>query len=137
MKNRSYSELKRLRTYEERLNYLKLNGVVGSESFGFDRYLNQRFYNSVEWKRVRNEVILRDGGNDLGVEDNPIPGRIYIHHMNPLTLDDLNDSTDNLMNPEYLISVSRDTHNAIHYGSDPVRTEFAERQPNDTCPWRK
>lgn len=137
MKNRSYSELMRLETFEERFRYLKLSGTVGEASFGFERYLNQNFYRSKEWKRIRNEVILRDNGCDLGVDGYPIGGRVIIHHMNPINEDDIENSTDILLNPEYLISVSQDTHNAIHYSDEHLlQTKPIERKLWDTCPWR-
>lgn len=135
---RTYKELSRLPTFLERYRYLKLDGTVGEETFGFERYLNQKFYRSQEWKTVRNHVIARDLGRDLGMEGYDICGRVYVHHMNPIDPEDIQDSADILMNPEYLICVSFSTHNAIHYGSeDLLATEPAERKPNDTCPWRK
>ena len=135
---RTYSELITLPTFEERFEYLKLNGKVGNDTFGFDRYLNQVFYRSREWKRVRNQVILRDNGCDLGIPDRQIFDRIYIHHMNPLLPEDIVNQTSFLMNPEYLICVSFDTHNAIHYGDANLlpKTHITERSPNDTAPWR-
>lgn len=134
---KTYSELIRLATFEERFRYLRLSGGVGYETFGFDRYLNQKFYASTEWKRVRDAVILRDNGCDLGVSDRIIGGKVLIHHMNPLTRDDILNRNDKLMNPEFLICVSHATHNAIHYGSeDLLVTTPPERKPNDTCPWR-
>lgn len=139
---RRYSELSKLKTFEERYEYLKLGGIVGESTFGFDRYFNQAFYHSPEWKKVRQLVILRDSdGNsvlDLGVEDHPISGRIYIHHMNPISLSDIENKTDFLLNPDFLICVSKDTHDAIHYGADHVftRNEIIERKPFDTCLWR-
>ena len=135
---RTYSELKKLKTFEERFKYLKLSGEVGKDTFGFDRYLNQKFYASPEWKRVRDKVIIRDSGCDLGINGNEIYGKIYIHHMNPLTRKDIEFSTENLLNPEYLICVSHATHNAIHYGDDSILTSNAivERSENDTIPWK-
>lgn len=134
---RTYSELIQLPTYEERYRYLRLQGSVGKDTFGFDRYLNQKFYRSAEWKRVRDQVIIRDNGCDLGIEDRLIYGRILIHHMNPITEKDIIRMSDALMNPEYLICVTHNTHNAIHYGdSDLLFTGFVERRPNDTCPWK-
>lgn len=135
-----YSELIRYSTFEDRLNYLKLWGTVGRETFGFDRYINQRFYKrSKEWEEVRRYVIIRDNGCDLGIPGYELYHKILIHHMNPLTIDDIIDSTDNLLNPEYLISVSLQTHNIIHYGDNLSlkAATFTERKPNDTCPWRK
>jgi len=135
---RTYSELITLPTFEERFEYLKLNGKVGNDTFGFDRYLNQVFYRSKEWKRVRNQVILRDNGCDLAIDDRQIFDRIYIHHMNPLLPDDIVNRSSYLLNPEYLICVSFDTHNAIHYGDASLlpKTQVIERSPNDTAPWR-
>lgn len=138
-KIRTYSELIELPTFDERYNYLKLSGVIGEETFGFDRRLNQLFYRSPEWRRIRNLVIARDSGLDLGADGYYIPGKILVHHMNPITLKDINQRRDEILNPEFLISVSLDTHNAIHYG-DPslmVREVPIERTPFDTCPWRK
>lgn len=134
---RSYSELIHIPTFEERFEYLKLSGSVGKETFGFDRYLNQVFYRSKEWKRVRDLVIVRDNGCDLGIEDREICGRIYIHHMNPISLSDIERKSESILNPEYLICVTHNTHNAIHYGdSSLLVTAPIERTPNDTCPWR-
>ena len=137
MKIKNYSELSLLPTFEERFEYLKLGGVVGADTFGFDRVFNQKFYQSYEWKTVRNEIIVRDLGCDLGIEDRQIFGRILIHHMNPISLKDISDATKFLLNPEYLICVSHDTHNAIHYGDiGLVKKDLVERKPNDTCPWK-
>lgn len=136
-KIRTYSELITLPTFKERFEYLKLDGKIGQSTFGFDRYLNQRFYSSQEWKRIRNSIILRDMGLDLGVEDHAIAGKIYIHHMNPIMSNDIIDQTEYLLNPEYLISVAHITHNAIHYGDESLLPQpLVERRPNDTCPWR-
>lgn len=135
---RTYSELIKLSTFEERYRYLKLDGKVGEETFGFDRYLNQMFYKSKEWRSVRNHVILRDNGCDLGIEGREIHGRILIHHMNPITKEDILNRTDFLMNPEYLISTIETTHNAIHYGDeDLLMKDPIERHKNDTCPWKR
>ena len=137
MSIRTYSELIQLSTFEERFNYLRLDGVVGKDTFGFDRYLNQQFYRSSEWKRIRNQVIVRDNGCDLGIDEYEIHGRILIHHMNPISIEDLQHMSDLLMNPEYLICVSHRTHNAIHYGDESlIVTAPIERSQNDTCPWR-
>ena len=134
---RTYSQLKQLQTFEERYDYLKLGGVVGEDTFGFDRYLNQNFYRSREWKRVRDEVIMRDNGCDLGVDGHEIRGKILIHHMNPITSEDIHRVSDYLLNPEYLICVTHRTHNAIHYGDESlIVTALIERTQNDTCPWR-
>lgn len=137
MKIRTYSDLIQLPTFLERFNYLKLNGRVGEETFGYHRHLNQVFYRSAEWKRVRNQVILRDNGCDLGLSGYDIYGKILIHHMNPITVDDIRNRSDFLLNPEYLICVSHNTHEAITYGNDRLfGIESVERSPNDTCPWR-
>ena len=134
---RTYSELIQLPTFDERFNYLRLDGVVGKDTFGFDRYLNQQFYRSSEWKRIRNQVIVRDNGCDLGIDEYEIHGRILIHHMNPISIEDLQYMSDLLMNPEYLICVSHRTHNAIHYGDENLIVSAPiERSQNDTCPWR-
>lgn len=135
---RTYSELVRLPTFEERFRYLKLDGLVGKDTFGFDRYLNQEFYRSKEWKEVRDFVIVRDNGCDLGMDGYEIVGRIYIHHMNPITVNDIVHSSDFLLNPDYLICVSHNTHNAVHYGDeDLLVTVPVERRKNDTCPWKR
>ena len=134
---RSYSELSKLKTFEERFRYLQLNGAVGQETFGFDRYLNQRFYRSQKWKSVRDTVIIRDNGCDLGMEDRVIFGRVLIHHMNPISIDDIRQQSELLLNPEYLVCVSHDTHNAIHYGDENLLITLPiERTRNDTCPWK-
>ena len=137
MSIRTYSELIKLPTFEERFEYLKLKSFVGKETFGYDRYINQQFYKSHRWIRLREEIILRDQGLDLACEGFEIYGRIIIHHMNPISLDDILSDTEYLMNPEYLISVSNNTHQAIHYGDiDIVPVLPKERTPNDTCPWK-
>lgn len=138
IKMRSYSELSQLRDIQSRFDYLKLNGEVGIGTFGFNRYLNQKFYNSLEWKRVRDIVILRDNACELGLDGYQIEGKIYIHHMNPIEITDLDLITDFLLNPDYLISVSLDMHNAIHYGNSDIlkKYELHNRMPNDTCPWK-
>lgn len=133
---RRYSELCRLQTFEERFDYLKLNGVVGESTFGFDRYLNQHLYRSSEWKKIRNEVIVRDDGCDMGLADYPA-NRIIVHHMNPLSVEDLENRSDLIFNPEFLICVSFNTHNAIHFGDETLLAKPpVERKPGDTCPWR-
>lgn len=138
MSIKTYSELIQLPTFEERYNYLRLQGRVGEDTFGFDRYLNQNFYRSLEWKRIRDEVIIRDNGCDLGIEDRLIHGKIIIHHMNPITNRDIVDATDFLLNPEFLICVTHKTHNAIHYGDENQLTLGPViRTPNDTCPWKR
>ena len=135
---KTYSELITLPTFEERYRYLRLKGSVGDETFGFDRYLNQKFYRSAEWKRIRDQVIVRDNGCDLGIEDRPIRGKILIHHMNPVTITDIRYATDALLNPEYLVAVAHDTHNAIHYGDEELLVKDPiVRTPNDTCPWKR
>lgn len=136
---RTYSELIKLPTFEERFEYLRLGGKVGEETFGFDRYLNQLFYNTPEWQRMRNDIITRDCGCDLGVEGREIPEgtKIYIHHMNPITVDDILRRSDYLLNPEYLICTIKNTHDAIHYGnSELLYKDPIVRFKNDTCPWR-
>ena len=138
MKIRTYSELIKLSTFEERFRYLKLAAQVGKETFGFDRHLNQEFYHSQEWKSIRDEVIIRDNGCDLGVPGYEMSKYILIHHMNPITKDDLIHQTDFLLNPEYLICTSKKTHSAIHYGDENLLFEsLIERSKNDTCPWRR
>lgn len=135
---RTYSELIKLPTFKERFNYLQLGGSVGKETFGFDRYINQKFYKSREWKQIRDYVITRDNGCDLAAEGYDIHGRIYIHHMNPILAKDIVDQSEFLLDPEYLISVTHNTHNAIHYGDEGLLiTEPIERTPNDTCPWKR
>ena len=136
---KTYTELSRLATFKDRLEYLQLNGQVGKDTFGFDRVFNQQFYRSREWKDIRNYVIDRDRACDLGVEGFEIVGqKILIHHMNPIFLEDIENSSDFLLNPEYLISVTHTTHNAIHYGDTRlIVTGPIVRSPNDTCPWKK
>lgn len=139
MNIKTYSELITFPTFEERYRYLKLDGVVGEDTFGFDRYLNQEFYQrDQEWKRIRDFVIIRDQGCDLGVEGREIRGKILIHHMNPITKDDILKRSEFLLNPEYLICTLKSTHDAIHYGDENLLMKGpVERKPNDTCPWRK
>lgn len=135
---RTYSELITLPTFEERFRYLQLKGAVGRDTFGFDRYLNQVFYRSQRWKSIRDQVILRDNGCDLSMPGHEIYGRVYIHHMNPITLDDIINESDFLLDPEYLICTIHNTHNAIHYGDENLLiTTPIERSKNDTCPWRR
>ena len=136
---KTYSECILLPTFEDRFEYLRLDGKIGKETFGFDRWLNQNFYRSQEWKRIRNQVILRDDGCDLGIGDRPIFGKVMIHHMNPISTSDIVEATEYLLDPEFLICVSLDTHNAIHYGdaSQLVQTSPTVRLPNDTCPWKQ
>ena len=139
MKNiKTYSELIMLPTFEERFEYLRLDGLVGKETFGFDRYLNQVFYRSQKWKAIRDHVIIRDNGCDLGVEGYEIHGRIIIHHMNPITIQDIERESDFLLDPEFLISTVHNTHNAIHYGDvNLLCLGPIERTKNDTCPWKR
>ena len=135
-KLRTYSELITLKTFRERYRYLQLRGNVGKETFGYDRYLNQMLYRSPEWKRIRTKVIIRDNGYDLGLEDYPIGGRIIIHHMNPITERDIVLRSDILLDPEYLISVSHNTHEAIHFGDEKlIEYDPIERTPGDTKLW--
>lgn len=137
MNIRTYSELITLPTFIERYRYLKLNGRVGEDTFGFDRYLNQIFYQSKEWRSIRDYVITRDNGCDLGIDGHKIYGRILIHHMNPITADDILKRSDLLLNPEYLICTIKNTHDAIHYSDESLLiTDPIERSKNDTCPWR-
>lgn len=137
MMNRCYTELKQLPTFEERFEYLRLGAQVAAETFGFDRWMNQRFYKSPEWRQVRRDVIIRDEGRDLGVEGYEIQNGIYVHHMNPMAIKDVTDAASWILNPEYLICVSFNTHNAIHYGDASLLPHIpAERTPNDTCPWK-
>ena len=135
---RTYSELIKLKTFKDRFEYLKLDGIVGEETFGFDRYMNQIFYKSKEWASVRRAVIIRDDGCDLGVEGYEIHGKILIHHMNPINLSDIVHKTDELLNPDYLITTVLSTHNAIHYGDTSLLPILPiERRANDTCPWKR
>lgn len=138
MSIKTYSELIRLPTFEERFRYLSIKGVVGRETFGFDRYLNQIFYRSQRWKSVRDQVIIRDNGCDLGVEGYEIHSRVIIHHMNPITVKDIEHESEFLIDPEYLICTVHNTHNAIHFGDEGLLIKAPiERTPNDTCPWRR
>lgn len=136
---RRYSELIKIPTFIERYRYLKLSGSVGVDTFGFDRWLNQKFYKTPEYRKVRLEVILRDNGCDLGVDEFEIAGKVIIHHMNPITQTDILKRSDFALDPEYMICVSHGTHNAIHYGDErllPV-SNIVERKPNDTIPWKR
>lgn len=133
---KTYSELRSLNTFMERYKYLQLFGQVGSSTFGFDRYLNQRFYRSTQWKNIRDEVIVRDNGCDLGIEGYEIYDRIIIHHINPMTVDDIESGEDYILNPEYLITTTHRTHNAIHYGDESLLAKpLVERRPGDTRLW--
>lgn len=135
---RTYSELIMLPTFVERYRYLKIGGRVGSETFGYDRYLNQILYRTAEWKRFRNEIIVRDNGCDLACDGYEIYGKILIHHINPITVEDVLNRTSKVFDPENVISTTLNTHNAIHYGDESLLiTEPIERKPNDTCPWKK
>lgn len=134
---KTYSDLSALKTFKERYEYLRLGGAVGKDTFGFDRYLNQLFYRSASWKRIRDEVIIRDNGCDLGIDGYEIYGKIFIHHMNPISIQDIKTGSDILLNPEYLITTTQSTHNAIHYGdASLLPQEPIQRTKNDTCPWR-
>jgi hypothetical protein len=134
---RTYSELIKFTDFIDRYNYLRLDGTVGKETFGFERFLNQKFYNSQEWLAVKREVIIRDNGCDLGLDGYEIHGKILVHHMNPIEQSDILRRTDILLNPEYLISTTLETHNAIHYGNENILlVPIRERTKNDTCPWR-
>jgi hypothetical protein len=138
MITRCYTELKRLKTFEERYEYLKLDGVVGVSTFGFDRYLNQMLYTSKRWKRTRSDIIVRDGACDLGIEGRDIYDRIMIHHMNPMDKEDFDLDNDDFYNPEFLICSAYPTHNAIHFGDEKLLTRLpVERKRNDTCPWKR
>ena len=133
---RTYSELAQIDNFEDRFEYLKLGGEVGATTFGFDRYVNQQFYRSREWRLMRQKIIARDIGCDLGIEGYEIYDRIYIHHMNPMTVDDLTHGNEDILDPEYLISTTHRTHNAIHYGdASLLRKDLVERRPGDTKLW--
>lgn len=134
---KSYSELILLPTFQERFDYLKLNGTVAGKTFGSDRYLNQLFYNSEMWKKIRREIIIRDNGCDLAMGGYEIADRIIIHHMNPITVEELAHGDSSVINPEFLICVSYRTHQAIHYGdSNQIPQVPIQRHPGDTIPWR-
>lgn len=134
---RTYSELITLPTFEERFRYLKLGGKVGEDTFGLDRYLNQVFYRSAKWKEIRDYVIIRDNGCDLGMEGHEIHQRILVHHMNPITKEDILRESEFLLDPEYMICTIKNTHDAIHYGDESLLiTAPIERRKNDTCPWK-
>lgn len=138
---RTYTELSKLKTFEERFEYLKIGGRIGEETFGHDRYLNQMLYRSPEWRKIRREVVARDGGYDLGVAGCEIVGTITVHHMNPITIEDVINRSPYVFDLEYLITTSTDpTHKAIHYADDKsfaLIRPFQERKPNDTCPWKR
>lgn len=134
---RTYSELITLPTFEERFNYLRLDGEVGKATFGYDRYLNQILYNSPEWRRFRQEIIIRDNGCDLACEGYEIGSRALIHHINPITVEDIEKRNQSIFDPENVITTIHNTHNAIHYGDERLLiTSPIERSKNDTCPWR-
>lgn len=133
---RRYSRLRSLTTFEERYQYLRLMGSVGRDTFGFDRHINQHFYRSREWKRVREHVIARDNGCDLGIEGYEIYSDILVHHMNPMTLDDIRHGNPRILDPDYLITTTHRTHNAIHYGDEnQIPRQMTERKPGDTKLW--
>jgi hypothetical protein len=138
VKVRRYSELRRLETFEERFQYLSLRGHVGESTFGFDRYINQLFYRSREWKQLRNEIVIRDNGSDLGVEGYEIHGALLIHHMNPLTADQIRHRDEQLLDPEFLITTTHRTHNAIHFGDErQLPRPFVPRRAGDTTLWTR
>lgn len=136
---KTYEELLKFKTFEERFNYLRLDGTVGKDTFGFDRFFNQIFYKSKDWLRIRDQIIIRDNGCDLGVEGHEIRGqRFVIHHLNPILLSDITERTDLLLNPDFLITTTHRTHNAIHYGDESILIKGPiERRKNDTCPWKR
>ena len=134
---KTYSELVKLKTFEERYRYLKLGGKVGEDTFGHARFLNQKFYQSPEWRSFRRDIIIRDQGYDLGIEGRVINDKIYIHHLNPMTLEDIQKRNPMLLDPENAIAVTFGTHQAIHYGDESLLAiDAPERKPNDTVPWR-
>ena len=137
MSIRTYSELITIQTFEERFEYLQLKGSVGKDTFGYDRYLNQVLYRSPEWKRLRNQIIIRDGGCDLACDGYDIYDKVLIHHLNPITVEDVLTRSRKVFDPDNLVCVSHNTHNAIHYGDvDLLVTGPIIRTKNDTCPWR-
>lgn len=134
---RTYSELSRLNTFEERYDYLSLRGEVGKSTFGYDRYMNQRFYTSKEWRDIRDFVIARDEGLDLAMPGYEIYDRVIIHHMNPMKPEDIEHSNMDILDPRFLITTTHKTHNAIHYGDKSMLPkQYVERQAGDTVPWR-
>jgi len=134
---RSFTKLSKIKTFEERYEYLRLHGSVGETTFGYDRYLNQMLYTSKRWRKTRDHIIVRDNGCDLGIVDYEIRGVILVHHINVLTIDDIENDNDVIYDPEFLICTSLNTHNAIHYGDESLLLKIPEqRRPNDTCPWR-
>ena len=137
MSIRTYSELITIPTFEERFEYLQLKGSVGKDTFGYDRYLNQVLYRSPEWKRLRNQIIIRDAGCDLACDGYDVYGKVLIHHLNPITVEDVLARSRKVFDPDNLVCVSHNTHNAIHYGdADLLVTGPIIRTKNDTCPWR-
>lgn len=135
-KIRRYSELRQIESFEDRFDYLVLSGSIGVETFGFDRWINQTFYTSPEWRSVRQQVILRDEGRDLGVEGYEIHGGLVVHHMNPMTPEDIIHNEDWILDPEFLITTASDTHNTIHFGDrSQLRKPYVERSPGDTKLW--
>lgn len=137
MSIRTYSELISLPTFEERYRYLQLGGTVGEATFGFERYLNQELYTSAEWRKVRDQIIVRDFGRDLAMEGRDICGPIIVHHMNPISIEDIIEKSDDIFNPEFLICTTPVTHRAIHYGDEQLLyLDPVVRMPGDTCPWR-
>ena len=133
---KSYTELRRLKTFEQRFKYLMLRGVVGDQTFGFDRWINQQFYTSSQWKRARRDVIARDLGCDLGIEGHDIYDKVFVHHMNPMTFEQIDEGDASILDPEFLITVRHDTHNAIHYGDENLLPKpMVERRPGDTKLW--
>lgn len=134
---RTYSELMSIGSYEDRYKYLRIGGIVGESTFGFDRWLNQVLYKSDLWLEVRDEIISRDNGFDMGHPDYPINGIIIVHHMNPITVEDVLNRNPDIFNPEFLISVAKSTHDAIHFGDCSLLPQpVIERKPYDTSPWR-
>jgi hypothetical protein len=135
---RTFSELRRLQTFKERYHYLRIGGIVGKSTFGYDRYLNQMLYTSGRWLRTRDGIIIRDEACDLGIRDREIHGTILIHHINPITIKDIEMDREELYDPEFLISTTTNTHNAIHFGDESLLLQLpVERRRNDTCPWRQ
>lgn len=134
---RTYSKLISIPTFEDRFKYLQLSGIIGEQTFGWDRYFNQFFYRSPRWRKIRDQIIIRDNGCDMAMEGYDIFGKVIIHHMNPLSIKDIESESEFLLDPEYLICVSHNTHNAIHYGDENLLPIIPkERTPNDTCPWK-
>lgn len=135
---RTYSELMKLKSFEERFHYVELKGSVGKATFGYDRWMNQHFYTSPEWRRFKRQILIRDEGCDLGCDDHPIYGSVIVHHLNPITKEQIINHDPAILDPENVISVSSLTHNALHYGDiDLLPSKFVERRPYDTCPWRE